>query len=68
MDLHFTKNGREARTWFRGKDAHYQLDHIFADAETARLVESCEVDPEPAERGWSDHAPVWATFSEGVLG
>jgi exonuclease III len=49
----------EGRTWFRGSDLPYQLDHAFCDAETAKRLRSCQIDPHPAESlGLSDHAPL----------
>ena len=55
---------QEGRTWFRGTDAPYQLDHAFCDAETAQLLRSCSIDPHPAEQlHLSDHAPLLMEFA-----
>jgi exonuclease III len=49
----------EGRTWFRGSDPGYQLDHAFCDPATAKLLQSCDIEPGPAEKlGLSDHAPL----------
>jgi exonuclease III len=59
IDCYRLSNEQEGRTWFRGRDIGYQLDHAFCDPETARLVRACYIEPEPAERlGLSDHAPL----------
>jgi hypothetical protein len=63
-DLYCRRHGREGRTWFRGRDHGYQLDHMFADPLTAaRLIdvwidERAAVDPR-----LSDHAPLIADFA-----
>ena len=49
----------EGRTWFRGTDAPYQLDHAFCDQETAGHLTACDIDAHPAETlRLSDHAPL----------
>jgi len=59
VDCYRLFNEDEGRTWFRGRDAPYQLDHAFCDPETARLLRSCYIDPYPAEKLMlSDHAPL----------
>jgi exonuclease III len=49
----------EGRTWFRGDDPPYQMDHAFCDAATAESLVRCEIDAHPAETLLvSDHAPL----------
>ncbi len=49
----------EGRTWFRGRDAPYQMDHAFCDPATAERLISCEIYAHPAEMlRLSDHAPL----------
>jgi len=49
----------EGRTWFRGTDAPYQLDHAFCDPETAVHLAACDIYAHPAEMlRLSDHAPL----------
>lgn len=49
----------EGRTWFRGNDRPYQLDHAFCDAETATRLTACDIDQHPAATmKLSDHAPL----------
>jgi hypothetical protein len=49
----------ELRTWHKGSQAPYQLDHAFSDPETAQRVSSVSVDPWPASTASvSDHAPL----------
>jgi len=49
----------EGRTWFRGSDAPYQLDHVFCDATTTAQLTACVIHPHAAETlGLSDHAPL----------
>lgn len=48
----------EVRTWFRGDDQHYQLDHVFCDGGLAQRLASVRVADDAAELlGLSDHAP-----------
>lgn len=55
----------ELRTWYRGSEPPYQLDHAFCDAETANRVSSVKVDPHPAETlKVSDHAPLLFELTE----
>jgi exonuclease III len=59
VDCYRLFHEQEGRTWFRGRDIGYQLDHAFCDPETARLLTPCYIEPEPAERlKLSDHAPL----------
>ncbi len=49
----------EGRTWFRGSDPPYQLDHVFCDRDTAASLVACDIDPCPADTmSLSDHAPL----------
>jgi exonuclease III len=49
----------EGRTWFRGSDAPYQLDHVFCDSTTAAQLTGCEIYAHAAETlQLSDHAPL----------
>lgn len=49
----------ELPTWHQPPYSSYQLDHVFADRQTADSLRSLEVDSHPAfELGLSDHAPV----------
>jgi exonuclease III len=49
----------EGRTWFRGDDLPYQIDHAFCDPLTAVSLTSCDIDPSPATfLAVSDHAPL----------
>jgi len=63
----------EQRTWFRYQkrykkwDAPYQLDHFFCDIETSDKITKCWVDREAAERGLSDHAPIFMEMNEQLL-
>jgi endonuclease/exonuclease/phosphatase family metal-dependent hydrolase len=55
--------GEERRTLFRAGHPPYQLDHVIATRDVARLVASAEVDSTWSEEGvaegaLSDHAPV----------
>lgn len=53
----------EQQTWFRKGDRPYQLDHVFADAETEARVIRWDVIREPAETlRLSDHAPIVVEF------
>jgi exonuclease III len=49
IDCYRLFNEQEGRTWFRGRDIGYQLDHAFCDPETARRITACYIEPEPAE-------------------
>lgn len=53
----------EVQTWFRAGDQPYQDDHVFVDAELGAVVEGCVADSAPAERGYSDHAPLVVAFA-----
>ena len=50
----------EQQTWFKAGNGPYQLDHVFADAETEKAVSSWRVLREAVERKpqLSDHAPI----------
>lgn len=50
----------EQRTFFRANQHGYQLDHVFADAQTEQAVRSWRVIDEPAvvDPQLSDHAPI----------
>lgn len=54
----------EGRTWFRGSEPPYQMDHAFCDEETAQTLQACEIDKWPAESlHLSDHAPLILEFA-----
>lgn len=58
-DCYFSRHGREGRTWFRGNDHGYQLDHVFTDNATGATVTDCWIDERAAvQPRLSDHAPV----------
>jgi hypothetical protein len=53
----------EQPTFFKEGRRPYQLDHVYADHETASSPHSCKVVPEPAtDLGVSDHAPIVIDF------
>jgi endonuclease/exonuclease/phosphatase family metal-dependent hydrolase len=53
----------EGRTWFRGSEPPYQMDHAFCDGTTAEALVSCAIDAHPAGAlGLSDHAPLFLEF------
>jgi endonuclease/exonuclease/phosphatase family metal-dependent hydrolase len=60
VDLRTPFFEEEQRTWFRPGDRHFQLDHVYADAETATAISSWRVVLEAVEREppLSDHAPI----------
>ncbi len=63
VECHRMFHDEEGRTWFRGNEQPYQLDHAFCDPVTAEVLKSCEVDPYPVETlGLSDHAPLVMEF------
>lgn len=63
VECHRVFHDEEGRTWFRGTEQPYQLDHAFCDPVTAQALKSCEVDPYPVEQlGLSDHAPLVMEF------
>jgi hypothetical protein len=64
VDIYRQYHASEGRTWFRGNDRPYQLDHAFCDVTTASRLQSCEIDPYPAAvLGVSDHAPLVIEFA-----
>jgi len=59
IEIYRRSHDAEGRTWFRGRDRHYQLDHAFCDPATAGAVRACEIDAHPADTfRLSDHAPL----------
>jgi hypothetical protein len=60
IELSLDPDGREGRTWYGSTNPRVsQLDHTFADAETAATLRSFRIDPYPVEvLGLSDHAPM----------
>lgn len=59
----------EEQTYFKAGKCPYQLDHLFADAETAARATSWRVLPEPATVEMvSDHAPIEAVFDDLEIG
>ena len=64
VECHRMFHDEEGRTWFRGAEQPYQLDHAFCDPVTAEALKSCEIDPYPVETlGLSDHAPLVMEFA-----
>ena len=64
VECHRKFHDTEGRTWFRGAEQPYQLDHAFCDPITAETLKSCEIDPYPVETlGLSDHAPLVMEFA-----
>jgi endonuclease/exonuclease/phosphatase family metal-dependent hydrolase len=59
VDCCWAINGKEVRTIFQEKKAHYQLDHLFCDKETAKSLVGCYVDVQAVKDGLSDHAPLF---------
>jgi endonuclease/exonuclease/phosphatase family metal-dependent hydrolase len=60
VELSLDADGREGKTWYGSTNPRFcQLDHVFADSETAATVRSFRIDPHPVEAfGLSDHAPM----------
>jgi endonuclease/exonuclease/phosphatase family metal-dependent hydrolase len=56
----------EQQTWFKAGTGPYQLDHVFADADTEKRVVSWRVIHEAVEREpqLSDHAPIEVIVAE----
>lgn len=55
----------EGRSWFRGTDRPYQMDHAFCDPTTAQSLTRCDIEPYGAETlRLSDHAPLVLTVQE----
>lgn len=48
VDCYRVFHPQEGRTWFRGLNVGYQLDHAFCDAETAKQLTGCYIEPEPS--------------------
>ena len=62
-DCYHARHGREGRTWIRGKDNGYQLDHVFTDGVTGEAVKDCWIDERAAvDPRLSDHAPLIVDF------
>ena len=59
-ELSLDADGREGKTWYGSTNPRVcQLDHIFADAQTAASFRSFRIEPWPVEaQGLSDHAPL----------
>jgi exonuclease III len=59
IDCYRLFHGSEGRTWFRGNDRPYQMDHLFADIDTSAHIRSCDIDTYPAASlAVSDHAAM----------
>lgn len=60
VDLRLNFFEEEQQTFFAPGKRPWQLDHLFADAQTARRVTSWRVDRAPVEESHrlSDHAPI----------
>lgn len=60
VELSLNADGREGKTWYGSTNPRFcQLDHVFADPETAATLRSFHIDPYPVEElGLSDHAPM----------
>lgn len=60
VEVSLDADGREGKSWYGSTNPRFcQLDHIFADAETAASFRSFRIDPYPVEvHGLSDHAPL----------
>jgi endonuclease/exonuclease/phosphatase family metal-dependent hydrolase len=69
VDLRLDFFPAEQRTYFHPSHDHYQLDHVFADATTARRVTSWRVDVDAAdcELPYSDHAPVLVELGDAPV-
>ena len=64
LDPYHLQHKREGRTWFRGRDHGYQLDHLFTDAVTAGRATDAWVDERAAvDPRLSDHAPLVVDFA-----
>lgn len=58
-DCYHQRHHHEGRTWFRGNDHGYQLDHLFTDQTTGQRVKDCWIDERAAvDPRLSDHAPL----------
>jgi endonuclease/exonuclease/phosphatase family metal-dependent hydrolase len=60
VELSIGPDGCEGKSWYGSTNPRScQLDHIFADAQTAASFRSFRIDPDPVEAlGLSDHAPL----------
>jgi endonuclease/exonuclease/phosphatase family metal-dependent hydrolase len=56
------------QTYFKAGKGEYQLDHVFADAQTEQRVTCWRVDAGPAtqQEPYSDHAPILVTLDATV--
>ena len=56
------------RTFFTKRSGPYQLDHVFADSETAARVAAWQIDERPVSEAsrQSDHAPILVEIAENA--
>ena len=60
-EISLDEHGREGKTWYGSSNPRFsQLDHVFADEQTAATAREFRIDPHPVETlGLSDHAPMF---------